>query len=435
MYTAPMRLSEVVHELRAGRLSLQEYIIQALARVAETDEQVQALLPEPGRKERLLREAAELESRYPDANSRPALYGALVGVKDIFHVAGMITRAGSQLPHELFQGEEAASVRMLRQAGALILGKTVTTEFAYFEPGPTRNPYNLAHTPGGSSSGSTAAVAAGYCALALGTQTVGSVIRPAAFCGVVGFKPSMGRISTQGVIPFSVSADHVGLFTQDAAGMALASAVLLEGWSTMSISAAIRRPVLGVPIGPYLAQAEAGTLDHLDRQLEALSQAGYSVRRVPLLEDITVLNKRHNRMTAAEMAQVHEPWSEYEHLYRPRTAALIREGRSISHEELEEARQSRMELRVRLEQTMRQEGIDLWVTPSAPGVAPEGIGSTGNPAMNLPWTHAGMPAITLPAGLENGLPLGLQFVAAFARDEYLIAAAPALEQVLAESNG
>src|SRR5690606_13419755 len=141
--------------------------------------------------------------RVPARKRYPPLYGALVGVKDVFHVDGFVTRAGSKLPPELFAGPEAVCVKRLREAGALIAGKTVTTEFAFFEPGPTRNPHNVAHTPGGSSSGSAAAVAAGMCNLALGTQTIGSVIRPAAYCGIIGFKPSLNRIPTEGLVYFS----------------------------------------------------------------------------------------------------------------------------------------------------------------------------------------------------------------------------------------
>ena len=172
------------------------------------------MLLKAGRFDRLRREASDLLRRYPDPMARPPLFGALVGVKDIFHVDGFVTRAGSELPPELFAGPEASCVTALRAAGALILGKTVTTQFAYFAPGPTRHPLSTTlgetRTPGGSSSGSAAAVAAGFAPLALGTQTIGSIIRPAAFCGVVGFKPSFGRVATDGVIPLSPSADTVG---------------------------------------------------------------------------------------------------------------------------------------------------------------------------------------------------------------------------------
>ena len=171
----------------------------------------------------------------------------------------------------------------MRGAGAVILGKAVTTEFAYFEPGPTRNPHNLEHTPGGSSSGSAAAVAAGLCQLAMGTQTIGSVIRPAAFCGVVGFKPSLDRIPSQGLVYFSRSIDHVGLFTQDVAGMQLAASVLCRDGKRRP---AAGLPVLGVPEGAYLQRAEPDALEMFWQQVALLEAAGVAVRRVPALDDI-----------------------------------------------------------------------------------------------------------------------------------------------------
>ena len=192
--------------------------------------EVLAFLPEAGRFDRLRREARQLLDRYPQPDQRPLLFGVFIGVKDIFRVDGFPTRAGSRLPPDLFAGEEAESVTRLRQAGALILGKTVSTEFAYFAPGPTRNPHHLQHTPGGSSSGSAAAVAAGLCPVALGTQTIGSIIRPAAFCGVVGYKPSYDRISRSGVIPLSPSLDHVGLFAADVEDVKRCAQLLIGEW-------------------------------------------------------------------------------------------------------------------------------------------------------------------------------------------------------------
>src|SRR3970040_1828025 len=199
-------------------MNILEQIDVVEERFAEREAEVRAFVPEESRFERLRREAKALLSRFPDSGERPPMFGVLIGVKDIFRVGGFPTRAGSRLPAEVFEGPEAEPVKKLKAAGTLVLGKTVTTEFAYFAPGPTRNPHNLAHTPGGSSSGSAAAVAAGLAPLARGPQTIGSIVRPAAFCGVVGFKPSFGRISTEGVIPLSPSLDHVGFFTQDVAG-------------------------------------------------------------------------------------------------------------------------------------------------------------------------------------------------------------------------
>ncbi|MGD8230304.1 MAG: amidase, partial [Desulfobacteraceae bacterium] len=229
------------------------YVDEMCDRVEKFDAQVEAILPEKDRRERLRTEANELQDRFTNPHNRPPLYGALVAVKDIIHVSGFVTKAGSKVPPELFAGPEATCVTWLREAGALILGKSVTTEFAYFEPGPTRNPHNLKHTPGGSSSGSAAAVAAGFCSLAIGSQTIGSTIRPAAFCGVVGFKPTLNRIPTRGLVYFSRFIDQLGLFTQDMGSMTLAAEVLCQAWRKVSAWEAL--PVLGVPEGPYLEQA------------------------------------------------------------------------------------------------------------------------------------------------------------------------------------
>ena len=420
-FTKPAPLAGALDALQAGQHSLSLYIEEACKRIAQVNPQVEAFLAEPDRRSRLLAEAGVLRRQYPNPAQRPPLYGALVGVKDIFHVDGFVTRAGSEAPPEMFAGAEAAVVKRLRAAGALIAGKTVTAEFAFSEPGPTRNPCNLAHTPGGSSSGSAAAVAAGLCTLALGTQTIGSVIRPAAYCGIVGFKPSFDRIPTAGIVYFSRTVDHVGLFTQDVAGMAMAASVLCRDWR-----AAVRPdrlPVLGVPDGPYLEQTEPDALQSFEEQLLMLQVAGCTVKRVPALADIVELDKLHRRLILGEFAREHaELFRLYETLYRPRTAEGIRTGQTVGDDELAAARAHCVTLRERLAGTMEQAGIDLWVCPAATGPAPAGIESTGDPCMNLPWTHAGLPAVTVPAGkAANGLPLGLQMVARFGEDERLLA--------------
>ncbi len=305
------------------------------------DPQVQAFLPEPDRRARLHAAADQLLARYPQVNRRPPLFGALVGVKDIFHVDGFVTRAGSVVPPELFAGPEAAVIGQLRAAGALIAGKTVTTEFAYFEPGPTRNPHNLTHTPGGSSSGSAAAVAAGLVPLALGTQTIGSVIRPAAFCGIVGFKPTLGRIPTAGLVYFSRTVDHVGLFTQDVAGMAIAAAAVCADWEPVALVEG-DIPILGIPDGPYLRQAAPATLALFEQQIERLAELGYTIWRVPTLLDIDELNRLHRRLAFGEFAREHqELYARHQELYRPRTAEIIEQGRQVSDARAGRAAQQR----------------------------------------------------------------------------------------------
>ena len=429
----PAPLAATAAELRNGERDLLAYIDELCNRIDVTDPLVHALLPEADRRARLRTEAIALQERFPDPISRPTLYGIPIGVKDTFRVDGFPTQAGSQLPPELFVAPEATCVTMLRAAGALILGKTVTTEFAYFEPGPTRNPHNLNHTPGGSSSGSVAAVAAGFCPLALGTQVIGSTIRPAAYCDIIGFKPTYGRVPTSGVVKCADSVEHIGYFTQDVPGVALVSSVLCSNWRAVTTEAL---PTLGVPDGPYLSQVTQEARHVFETQLALLQKAGYTVRRIPTFEDIEGINRRHTRMVFAEMAEVHSSWfRQYDALYRPRTAAALREGQEVGVEELAEARQGRVVLRNKLEALMAQTRIDIWVSPATTEPAPEGLDSTGSPIMNLPWTYAGMPAITVPGGrAANGLPLGFQCVSAAMSDEYLLEWIAPIAGILASQN-
>ncbi len=408
-------------------------IEQIEAQFNAREPQVLAFLPEDGRFDRVRREARQLLDRYPEPERRPSLFGMLVGVKDIFRVDGFPTRAGSHLPSDLFAGEEAESVTRLRQAGALILGKTISTEFAYFAPGPTRNPRSLQHTPGGSSSGSAAAVAAGLCPLALGTQTIGSIIRPAGFCGVVGYKPSYDRISRLGVIPLSPSLDHVGLFAAKVADVKRAAQLLIEDW-TLRMELETHRPLLGIPEGPYLHSASEEGLRHFRSACDRLRAAGYEIRSVPAMPDFDTIRSRHNLIVAAEAARVHAEWfPRYGDLYHPTTADLIRRGIAVSDEALTDALSGRTWLRAELSELMAAHRIDLWIAPSATGSAPLGLDSTGDPVMNLPWTHSGLPAISLPCGTnETGLPLGLQVIGKWYQDEQLLAWTEELERVFVE---
>lgn len=392
--------------------------------------QIHAFIPEEGRFERLRRDMAALENRFPDPATHPPLYGVPIGVKDIFHVDGLPTQAGSRLPSHLLSGPEADCVTQLKAAGALILGKTVTTEFAYFAPGPTRNPHNLNHTPGGSSSGSAAAVAACLCPLALGTQTIGSVVRPASFCGVVGFKPTSGRVSTAGVIPLSPALDHVGFFAQDLAFAAVVASIICRGWDSQKLQT--DRPVLGVPVGPYLQRASQEALAHFEAMQQKLAQAGFEIRQVEAMPHFEQIAEQHVSLVAAEAAEVHQEWfARHADLYHPKTAALIQRGQGIPAEQMSRYRAGRDELRAHLEALMAQHGLSAWISPAAVGTAPPTVESTGDPIMNLPWTYAGLPAVNLPAGfLPNKLPLGLQLVAGWDQDEKLLSWAHQIAQAV-----
>lgn len=419
--------------LRHDNTALPAMIDSLCARLAEVEPMVKAYVPLADRCARLRSQAAAIARRWPDPAGRPPLYGMTVGVKDIYHVDGFVTRAGSLVPPDLFAGPQAAVVTALQEAGAIMVGKTVTAEFAHAEPGQTRNPHHLGHTPGGSSSGSAAAVASGTAMLAIGSQTIGSVIRPAAYCGIVGLKPTYGRIAADGVVFYSRSVDHVGLFAQDVATLQAVAPICYLAWRPSPTQpASLARPVIGIPAGPYLEQAEPAALLALEQQAAALAAAGYTVRRVPALADIEAINRRHGLLIRAELACEHRPWfAAQEHLYRPRTAQAIREGRMVDPTDTEAARAGRATLRHELERQMVAAGIDLWASPAATGPAPAGIHSTGNSIMNLPWTHAGLPTITVPAGLaQDDLPLGLQLTAAADADEALLGWAAGIETIL-----
>lgn len=435
---APVPLAPLAEELRSGTLAIRGYVESSLARIDAHEGTVKALLPEPGRRTRLLAEAAALESSYPDPAKRPPLYGVLVGVKDIFAADGFETKAGSKLPAKLFEMPQGPVVSALKRAGALILGKTVTTEFAYFAPGPTTNPWDASRTPGGSSSGSAAAVAAGFCSLALGTQTIGSISRPAVYCGIAGWKPSYERTSREGVVPFSPSVDHVGLFAPDAAGIALAASLITTGWDAAAYSSASghyarRRPILAVPDGPFLAQAESAALEAFEATVARLSGSGFSIVRIETFEDIIEINERHRRIAAAEKARVHSAWfKEYGSLYAPVTREFIAKGQAVDDNQLELDKAGRLSLRTMLERMLEEAGADYWISPAAPGPAAVGLDSTGSPVMNLPWTHAGMPTLAIPTCMHvQGMPVGLQLAGNFGTDEALLALGQLVESCLA----
>ncbi|WP_106247118.1 amidase [Allonocardiopsis opalescens] len=400
---------------------------RACDRIDAVDARVRAFVPEPGRRERLRAEAAALP--HPGPGPRPPLYGVPVGVKDIMHVDGLPTRAGSRLEPGLLAGAQAEVVRRLRAAGALVAGKTETAEFAVFAPGPTRNPHRPGHTPGGSSGGSAAAVAAGMVPLALGTQTIGSIVRPAAYCGVVGFKPTHGRVPVAGVLPNAPTLDTVGVVAADTDTAARGAAVLWDGWRPASPGGP--HPVLGVPAGPYLEQTEPAALAAFHERLDGLRAAGYPVRTVPVMADFEWIAATLFTVNRYELARAHTRWfGEHGHRYRPETAAMIRQGLALTAADHADALRARDAFRARLAEAAAGAAVDLWAAPSATGPAPHGLAATGDPVMSLPWNLAGLPAVTLPAGTLDGLPVGLQLVGRPGADEQLLSWAGAVARHL-----
>lgn len=413
--------------LRGGELTPAEHAADVCDRIDRLDGDIHAFVEEPGRVERLTAAADRLADAYADAPAerRPALYGVQVGVKDIIHVEGLPTRGGSALPAELLAGPQATIVDRLVAAGAIVTGKTVTAEFAHRVPGATRNPHAYDHTPGGSSSGSAAAVGAGMVPVALGTQTVGSVIRPAAFCGVVGFKPSYGRIPTDGILYNAPSFDTLGMFTTDVAGAALVASVVCDGWRTEGTHTG-RRPVLGAPATQYLNQAEPAGAAAFERQLAQLAAAGYEIRHTDFLADIKEINERHSLINCVEFAETHAEWfASHESFYSAGTADAIRLGPTMDRPLLAPARDEHRSFRSVVDAELARNGVDVWISPAATGPAPASIETTGDATMNLPWTHGGLPTITVPAGCVDGgagvpLPVGLQCAARFGADEELL---------------
>lgn len=422
-------LAPLAAALRTGALNLEGYIHDALDRVERMEPVLRALVPEPDRETRVRAEARAVAARWSEAASRPPLFGVLVGVKDIIAADGLPMRGGSALPPEALAMPEASVVTRLREAGAVVLGKTVTAEFASAAPGATTNPHNARHTPGGSSSGSAAGVAAGYTLLALGSQTGGSVIRPAAYCGVLGLKPSYGRIPIDGVLYHSPAVDTLGFFTQDIEGIALGASVLVDAWR--DVEPRTTPPVLGVPEGPYLDCADEGGMAPFEDTLAHLQASGMAIKRLPFLEDFEDLHRRHSRLMSGEYARVHgERFAHWGALYSGTEAGYYDQGCRVTDAEIEEGRDSRLEFRERVSVFMDREGLDAIACPAAPGPAPESLRSTGRPVMNVPWSHAGVPAISLPAGAVDGLPVGLQLVGRFSQDEELVATATYVQAYL-----
>lgn len=417
-------LRALAARLRTCTLELYAYVDRELELVDASEDQLQALIPEPGRRDRLHEEVRDLLKRFPEMHGRPPLFGVLVGVKDIYRVDGLPTRCGAELPAELFEGAEASLVTLLRDAGALILGKTVTTEFAYFEPGPTRNPRNPLHTPGGSSSGSAAAVAAGYCPLALGSQTIGSVVRPAAFCGVAGFKPTAGSLPMDGVVPYSRHLDHPGFFTPTAGDLDL----VLDVWLPAGAATAPASRWATVE-GDYLDQADPEAQAAYRDQVLRLEKSGLSTAPYRLPASNEEVAGIVQTLAASGMWETHERWyGEHRSRYRPRTQAQIEAGRLISHDEVEHALRRREILRAEAETWATENGIGGWLAPAAPGPAPAGLSSTGHPSMNAFWTLLGLPVAAIRTSHEvDGLPLGLQVIGLSKSDHSTAQAAGEIE--------
>ena len=341
------------------------------------------------------------------------LHGMPVAVKDIIATAGLGTEYGADTHRGHVPEQDADCVTRLRRAGAVLIGKTVTTEFAHLRPGPTRNPHDPARTPGGSSSGSAAAVAAGMAEAALGTQTGGSVIRPASYCGVFGFKSSMGRTDMQGVHELAGSLDTLGWFTRSAADLALLATVLLDRWELFA-----GRPRFARLRTPFDGKAEPEIVALCDR---AARSVGAAEAMLPAC--FATAADVHQRLVSVEAARAFAP---YEGRLSPILSAFTKAGRNRAAGHASTLAEAAL---LRAEFSRALSGFDALILPAATGEAPLGLQSTGDAAFSLPFSLIGAPCASVPLGRgRNGLPLGVQIVGLPGGDEAVLAAAAVLAQ-------
>jgi len=430
--------AEAVAAISRGTLSPVELVEALLKRIGSLDVGLGAWERIDG--EGALAAARESERRLAHAQPR-ALEGLPVGLKDIFYTADLRTSAGFAPFENFVPDHDAGAVTRLREAGAVLLGKTVTTQFAFMDPARTRNPWNVQHTPGGSSSGSGAAVAARMTPAALGTQTAGSVLRPAVYCGVVGFKPTFGRISRFGVIPLSWSLDHVGVITRTVEDAALLFQALMghdardpasvAGREEDIVSALKREspaPRLGL-VTDFLERAQPEVRAHVNQTARRLEQAGAQVRPLALPQAMNMVLAVHRVIMQTEAAEVHARLhAQYPEDYGPGLRAYVEVGELIPGAAYVHAQ--RLRHRIRKELAGLLDGLDALLTPTASNTAPD-LSTTGDPSFQGVWTLVGFPSITVPSGLSSaGLPFGIQLVARPFADARLLAAARWCQDVM-----
>jgi len=404
---------EAVRLLARRKLSAQALVAACLERIASEEPQVHAWAwLEP--------EWAMQQARAADADPRPPLYGLPVGVKDIIDTADFPTACGSPIYRDRRPTRDAACVTALRAAGAVILGKTATTEFAFYSPGPTANPHRLSHTPGGSSSGSAAAVAAHMVPAALGTQTAGSILRPASFCGVYGFKPTFGRLSMEGIHPLAPSLDTLGVFARGLQDVPLLLGAL--GLVLPEVPVA-RPPRVGLWRSEVWEMATPAAQHRVEAAARAVGAAGAAVREVEVAVEAGSLAEAQKTVMAFEAARALSALRDaHAGALSSTLRTFLEEGAATPKERYRAALSLAEAGRARAEEVFRE--VDVLLTPSAPGEAPLGLAATGDPAFNRIPTLLGLPCLSVPGAVgPGGLPVGLQLVGPPGADAALLAVA------------
>ena len=410
--------------IRRGECSAAALVEACLARVRALDPGLQAWAYVDA--DGAMAAARERDAEARAGTARGPLHGIPVGIKDIFDVAGMPTTAGARAFAHTRPTRDSGAVARLREAGAVILGKTHTTQFAYRDPAPTRNPWNRAHTPGGSSSGSAAAVAARMVPGAIGSQTVGSILRPAAFCGVVGLKGPHGLVPVDGAVPLAWSLDHVGPFARSVDDAALLLAVLADR-ALHPVEVQAPRLVVGRQL---FERAEPTLRRHLQSVVERLGEAGARVSELTLPAAFAEIHAAGQIVLEVEAATYHEAmFAKHGSEYGPGMAEMIPRGLGRRGTEYVAANRARLAFRDAMIPLL--EAHDALLSPAAPGPAPAGLSWTGDASLCAPWSSAGVPSLTLPSGIDNtGLPLALQLVQAPGGTARLLGVAAWCERVL-----
>ena len=436
-----LSIAQAASQMRQRQLSAVELMESLLSRAKQLEPRLRVwvTLDEEVALTAARRSQAELDRGEP----RSPLHGIPVGVKDIFYTQGVRTTACSPIYADFVPTYDATPVALLKRNGAIIMGKTVTTEFACTDPPPTRNPWNASHTPGGSSSGSAVGVAARVFPAALGSQTAGSVLRPASYNGVVGLKPTFGRISRYGVFPVAWSLDTMGFFTrtvEDAANML----GVLAGHDPKDFGSAsdpvpdyqrglttgYSPPRIGWVRQFFHERADPEVRNNIDAVVRRLGEAGARIEEVNISTDFDTLLSARRVIMTVEAASVHEAdFAARPDDYGPKVRSIIEAGTLTPAVTYVQAQRVRRSFWREMEKAIR--GFDVLLSPSTSSPAPKDLSTTGDPAFQTPWTACGLPAMTLPSGLaDSGLPLGIQLASAAFAEEKLLAAARWCEQVL-----
>ena len=393
-------------------------------------------------RETVLADAKRRQEELDSGAELGPLHGVPVGIKDIYNIAGVPTTAGSKVYANYVPNDTAVTIGLLQDAGAIMLGKTVTTEFACLDPSHTKNPWNPAHTPGGSSSGSAVAVAARMCPVAMGSQTVGSVLRPSSYNGIVGLKPTYGRVSRRGVVPVSWSLDTVGWMGRTVEDVALLLQVMagpdeqdpvasrLPPGDYLSRLESAGSPRVGLITTFFMEEADQETQNRTRAVVEKLKSAGASVEELTLPESFGTAIQDQMIIMGAEAAAFHKPMYEKQASdYRPKLREMLRQGLETDATTYSKALERRLQFSA--DMRLLAEKADVLLTPSTPTAPLADLTNTGDTRFQGPWTSCGLPAITLPAGLaESGLPLGIQIIASPFEEARLLAAARWCERVI-----